>query len=344
LGAFLFILLAFQPFLIWRWQNVHPPLIRFLGDEVGQILIMGSLIWLSPLPWEWKSPSGKATISWAAAVRAFVTGEIVMFLITYVDSLFNRLSHMKPNSLGIYLLDLCLWGPAFFLVGLLISYQTRLESEREDMRGKVVEAQVRHLQGQLNPHVLFNALNSLAELLQEDPEQGEACVKSMASLLRRILDASEVDAHPLSEERALVEDYLSVESLRHGHRLRMEWDWDSALDQLPVLPLLLQPLVENALKHGISRTRRGGCLRIQARRDGATLHLQVANEGPAPGVVKNSRTGIGLKNLKSRLQLAYGDTARFTFDRRDEWTVAELALDIPRLQEHHDALKPRPSG
>lgn len=343
-GAFLFILLTFQPFLIWKWTTIPTPLIRKIGDELGQILIMGSFTWLSPLPWEWGHPSGKATLSWPSAIRAFLVGQVIMFLITLLDEVFLKWSHMKPHSIGAYLLDMGLWGSAFFLMGLLITHQTRLESERESMRGKVIEAQVRHLQGQLNPHVLFNALNSLAELLQEDPEQGEACVRSMASLLRRILDASEVDAHPLHEERALIEDYLAVESLRHGHRLKVIWEWDSALDDLPVLPLLLQPLVENALKHGVSRTRRGGSLRVGARQEGSELKLQVANEGPAPGTAQPSRKGIGLKNVISRLALAYGDMAAFELTRQEEWTLANLTISIPTLHAHHDSLKPRIGG
>ncbi|MFN8010755.1 MAG: histidine kinase [Holophagaceae bacterium] len=328
-GAFAFVVLAVQPFLAWKWQAMGTPLLRRAGDELSHMLMMGSLVWLSPVPWEWRSPSGKPILSWPAALRAFLMGEAVMLAITYLDSLVSILAGLKPSSLGVYLLDLCLWGPAFFLVGLLTSRQARLEHEREGMREKVVEAQVRHLQGQLNPHVLFNALNSLAELLQQDPGEAERCLRSMASLLRRILEASEVSSHPLGEERALVEDYLAVEAVRHGRRLRVEWDWDAALDGLPVMPLLLQPLVENALKHGISRTRRGGCLRLAAWREGARLRLRVANEGPAPAAAPGPRAGIGLKNLRARLALAYGDSAFLDFRREEPWTLADLDLLLP---------------
>lgn len=330
-GAFAFVVLAVQPFLLWKWQVQGTPALRRLGDEVSHMLMMGSLVWLSPVPWEWRSPSGKPALSWPAALRAFLMGEAVMVAITWLDSGFNRLAGLRPNSLGVYLLDLCLWGPAFFLVGLLTSRQARLEHEREDMRERVAEAQARQLQGQLNPHVLFNALNSLAELLQQDPARAEDCLRAMAGLLRRILDASEVSSHPLGEERALVEDYLAVESVRHGRRLQVEWRWDEDLDVLPVMPLLVQPLVENALKHGISRSRRGGRLRLAAWREGARLRLQVANEGPAPAAQERARAGIGLKNLRARLALAYGESARLDLQRRDEWTVADLDLDLPAL-------------
>ncbi len=342
-GAFAFVVLAVQPFLLWKWQAMGTPVLRRAGDELSHMLMMGSLIWLSPVPWEWRSPSGQPVLSWGAALRAFLMGEAVMIAITYLDSGFNRLAALKPNSLGVYLLDLCLWGPAFFLVGLLTSRQARLEHEQADMKEQVIEAQVRHLQGQMNPHVLFNGLNSLAELLQQDPREAEQCLRAMASLLRRILDASEVQSHPLGEERALVEDYLAVESVRHGRRLRIEWDWDSRLDHLPVLPLLIQPLVENALKHGISRTRGGGRLRLAAWLDGPRLRLQVANEGPPPAPPRDGRKGIGLKNLRSRLALAYGDSARLDFVRKDDWTLADLDLHVPLLQERHEPAERRPA-
>lgn len=341
-GAFCFVVLAVQPFLLWKWQAMGTPVLRRAGDELSHMLMMGSLIWLSPVPWEWRSPSGQPVLSWGAALRAFLMGEAVMVAITYLDSGFSRFAGLKANSLGVYLLDLCLWGPAFFLVGLLTSRQARLEHEQEDMREQVVEAQVRHLQGQMNPHVLFNALNSLAELLQQDPKQADLCLRAMASLLRRILDASEVHSHPLGEERALVEDYLAVESVRHGRRLQIEWAWDRGLDDLPVLPLLIQPLVENALKHGIARNRRGGRLRLAAWREGPRLRLQVANEGPAPLPAGGARQGIGLKNLRSRLALAYGDTASLEVQRRDDWTTADLDLHVPTLQERHEPAECRP--
>ncbi|MBK8727015.1 MAG: histidine kinase [Holophagaceae bacterium] len=142
-------------------------------------------------------------------------------------------------------------------MGLLLPRQARLEHEQEDMREQVVRHRCATCRGQMNPHVLFNALNSLAELLQQDPKQADLCLRAMASLLRRILDASEVHSHPLGEERALVEDYLAVESVRHGRRPQIEWAWDRLAGRPARAALLIQPLVENALKHGIARNRRG---------------------------------------------------------------------------------------
>jgi two-component system sensor histidine kinase AlgZ len=125
-----------------------------------------------------------------------------------------------------------------------------------------------------------------------------------------------------------MENYLAVEALRLGDRLQVRWDWDPALDALVAPPLLLLPLVENALKHGLGPRPEGGELHIQGRREGATLLLEVANTGAWGEAVGRSR-GVGLRNLHARLQLGYQGRATFGLVREAPWTRARLTLPGP---------------
>jgi sensor histidine kinase YesM len=134
-----------------------------------------------------------------------------------------------------------------------------------------------------------------------------------------------------------VEDYLHLEGMRLGPRLTVEWEWDSALNGVPVPPLLIQPLVENAIKHGIAPSREGGTIRILARRQGADLCLEVWNTG-AP-FQQGKEAGIGLRNLASRVALVYGAEARFSIQTQGNWTQATVLLAGTLVEYVHDSFK-----
>lgn len=177
----------------------------------------------------------------------------------------------------------------------------------------------------MNPHVLFNSLSGLAELARENGVAAEEALVGLAELLRRLLDHSAKPRVSLDEERSLVEGFLTLERFRLGDRLAVRWDWDARFEDAEVPPLLLQPLVENALKHGIVPCREGGELEIGLCGETGQLRLWVANTGvalnPAEGL------GTGLTNLRQRLALM--DDCKSRLDLRSEGgrTVAELILE-----------------
>jgi sensor histidine kinase YesM len=173
--------------------------------------------------------------------------------------------------------------------------------------------------------VLFNALNGLAELIHNDRKEAETAVRHLSDLLRRLLAASEHTSLPLKEERHILSDYLGVEAIRLGERLRVTWDWDERVENLEVLPLLLQPLVENAIKHGVSPTREGGEIIIRARGANSSIYLEVWNSG-APLTGSRKGNGIGVKNLSSRLLYNYGDQASFSLRPQDGGTLASIVI------------------
>ena len=219
-------------------------------------------------------------------------------------------------------LGLALLNVAFAIVfGWLFAQKEATEVRERRTAGLLRQSRSRALQNQLEPHVLYNALNGLAELVHEDPQAAEEMIARLADLYRLLTHHGEAEFAPLARERALVEAYLAMEGMRLGERLRVGWDWPAWADGVVLPPLLLQPLVENAIKHGISPAEAGGELRISLARDGTDLVLAVANRGrPLDGV----GAGTGLENLRARLELWTDAAARFTLGQAGGWTLAEV--------------------
>jgi two-component system sensor histidine kinase AlgZ len=239
------------------------------------------------------------------------------------------LSHIAATRiLSWYAFNLLLQWPLLVGVGWFIFKDILNVESRREALAQAREAQWNLLRAQLSPHFLFNALTAFAELGRQDWPRTERGLLALAEVYRNLLDLSERQEATLGEERALMENYLAVEALRLGHRLQVRWDWDPALDALVVPPLLLLPLVENALKHGLGPRPEGGELLLQGRREGACLRLEVANTGAWGEAVPRSR-GVGLRNLNARLQLGYQGRATFDLVREAPWTRARLTLPGP---------------
>ena len=224
----------------------------------------------------------------------------------------------RPFSPGFVLVNV-----AFAMVfGWVLSEKEATEARETRTAALLREAQSRALQNQLEPHVLFNALNSLSELVHDDPLAAEEMIARLADLYRTLTRHGRSGSVSLGEERKLVAAYLAMEEMRLGDRLQVAWDWPDEADQLVLPPLLLQPLVENAIKHGISPTEAGGEIRIAFARLAGACTLTVANTGqPFTG---RTAGGVGLENLEARLALWPAVAADFSMEWREPWTLATL--------------------
>lgn len=164
------------------------------------------------------------------------------------------------------------------------------------------------MQAHIRPHFLFNTLNTIATLIATRPEQAEEAVEDLSALLRANLGDAAQPLVPLSEELAVTEAYARIEGLRLGRRLSINWEIDEKILDWSVPPLCLQPLLENAIGHGISHLEHGGEVNITARQVGKRLMLQVEN--PAPPQVPGSRGfHVAQDNIRQRLELRYGSAA-----------------------------------
>jgi hypothetical protein len=208
-----------------------------------------------------------------------------------------------------------------------------------ELESRLRDAQLQALRNQLNPHFLFNTLHSIAELVHEDPDLAEQLVLRLGELLRKVLASSTQQEVPLGEEIDFIKAYLDIEQMRLGDRLRVEWDVADDLLEIQVPSLVLQPLVENAIQHGIASSNEPGNLRIRARLEDGSLHLQVRDSGPGlPRSVESADLGIGLTNTQARLRTIYGECHRFELINNGGLTV-NLRLPLAQLttRSHSEA-------
>ncbi len=212
----------------------------------------------------------------------------------------------------------------------------RLQVEQLRLAASAKEAELRALKSQVNPHFLFNSLNSLRALIEEDAPRARESVTRLANMLRYSLQSGQLETVPFEEELRIVEDYLALEQIRHENRLQVRWEIAANVHGHSLPPMLLQTLVENAVKYGISPRRGGGEIVISAHVKDHALHLRVTNPGDlnAPtshaAAKAGSSTGVGLRNASERLKLLYGDRAQLslTADSPDR-VSASLIIPIP---------------
>jgi LytS/YehU family sensor histidine kinase len=198
----------------------------------------------------------------------------------------------------------------------VLSTAERLASARAQAQAAqrlAAENQLRMLQSQLEPHMLFNTLANLRVLIGLDPARAQAMLDHLIAFLRTTLSASRSSAHPLADEFAHLGDYLALMAVRMGPRLAVKLDLPADLAQLQVPPLLLQPLVENGIKHGLEPKVEGGRIAIGAARDGASLVLTVRDTGVGLGhTPATAGTSFGLEQVRTRLATLYGERAGLT--------------------------------
>lgn len=227
------------------------------------------------------------------------------------------------------------WHCVYFFYH-LFDRLNRSEIERLRLAGNVKEAELRALKSQVNPHFIFNSLNSLRALIDEEPARAREAVTQLANLLRYSLQSGQLETVAFEDELRVVNDYLALEQVRHEERLRVRLDIAPETLGLPIPPMLLQTLVENAVKYGISTRPDGGEIAIIARRENDSLRLQVTNPGQiATGTTKTSAasTGVGLRNAAERLRLLFGDRATLQLRTAGSTlVVAEAVLPLTTLR------------
>jgi hypothetical protein len=340
--------------LVWNGSRMlmgfpGPGLIEGLTPSLWVVLFL----LLAPLPWQWTGDEAPMAGALRGAVQALpwmaaLTLAVLMLLGAMGPGpqppgrgmgMMERGTVHRGNSVGPRREETrwipvhpryWILGVAHLCFGLLLGWiladRERAEIQETAALRAADEAQARVLQGQMNPHVLFNAISGLTELVREDPAAAEAALVNLSDLLRALLDHASRLRAPLGDERRLVGLHLALERLRLGRRLRESWDWPETLDALEIPPLMIQPLVENALKHGVSAAVGGGTLEVRVRREGEDLCVRVANTGPAPTEVEGQ--GLGLRNLRERLRLLGAPVDALRLHREGDWTLAELRLKV----------------
>ncbi len=237
--------------------------------------------------------------------------------------------HVNHNASLLFGTGVMLYLLSVGLHYVLVAMQRSQAAEQRLNEAKVLarDAELRALKTQINPHFLFNSLHSISALTSIDASRARDMCVALADFLRLTLGMGEKAVIPLEEELALLRKYLAVEQIRFGARLRMEEDIDPAALAFTVPPLLLQPLIENAVNHGIANLPQGGWIKLLVHREGdGQVHVSVANNYD-PEIPPRRRSGVGLVNVQQRMEARYGKRARFTMKKVED--RFEVNLDIP---------------
>lgn len=239
----------------------------------------------------------------------------------YTFPIFQRIPFTVGFVFG-YFFNLSKYVLLWSLTYHLFQYWERLleaEKERYRLEAAVKENAFHNLKTQLNPHFLFNSLNSIRTLIDINPETAKQSINRLSGLLRSSLYHGRQNTIPLKEELQTVKDYLSIESIRFEERLTTRFEVEPEANECQVPPMMLQTLVENAVKHGISLSKTGGDIHLKAHKNAQFLHIDIENTGqfkPKPG-----HEGLGVENTRERLRLLYDDKAVFTIYNKDESRV-----------------------
>ena len=214
-------------------------------------------------------------------------------------------------------------------------YREARERETREARlaSQLSEAKLSALRMQLHPHFLFNSLNAIIVLIRDQKTRDASeMLERLSRLLRQVLQSEQGEFIALEKELKFIEEYLGIEQVRFSDRLQVRWSIDDAAREALVPAFILQPLVENAVRHGIAKLVENGVIEVGARVEGEWLILSIRDNGP--GYKLGSAEGVGIVNTRSRLQALFGDDAELKIVGDESGTVAEVRLHLKRLKAH----------
>ncbi len=247
---------------------------------------------------------------------------LLLVLIVAMEMIRDWIAHIFPHRLfaliaGNLWLQALVWIAAPINVGIALKVWNalRIEMSLEEQKRLVLEARLDALQRQINPHFLFNTLNSIASLVRNQPELARTMTVKLANILRALLKDHGAYV-PLREELKFTDDYLDIEVVRFGaDKLRVEKEIDPRTLDVLVPSILLQPLIENSIKHGLEPRIHGGTVTLRSRLEGDRISIEVADDGVGmsngASTLRRTGAGIGMKNVQERLEVLYGNQAHF---------------------------------
>ncbi|MBB1192826.1 histidine kinase, partial [Flavobacterium sp. SOK18b] len=200
------------------------------------------------------------------------------------------------------------------------------DKEKLLLESTLKESQINALKGQINPHFMFNSLNNIRGLILENPMKSREMITRLSEMLRYSLTKSEINTIALEEEIEMVENFIAISKIQLEDRLQFISEIEEETLKLPIPPMIIQMLIENAIKHGISRLKHGGILLLKIKKENTDLHIQVNNTGQLSQ--QKGTTQLGLKNIQRRLQLIYGESATFSLNEVENEVIAKITLPI----------------
>lgn len=243
------------------------------------------------------------------------------FLLREADA-YSNFGRVIINILALTMLVVC-WNGIYFTYHFFQKLRQQ-ELDNLSLESSKNEIELKNLRSQLNPHFLFNSLNSIRALIDMEPQHAKSAVTTLSNLLRKSLISGKENLIPLFEEMEIVHNYLDLEKIRFEERLNVIWDIDTQLDSFPIPPFSIQMLAENAIKHGISNRIEGGSIKITSRKKENTVIITVENTGK---LGNSPDTGIGISNTRRRLAIQYKGKADFSLSEHNNTVIATLKFE-----------------
>ena len=223
------------------------------------------------------------------------------------------------------------WNLIYFIVHYMENYKKK-EIESLIWEAAVKDYELKTLKSQLNPHFMFNAMNSIRALIEEDPESAKVALTKLSNILRYSLQMERMERVPLEDEVETVKNYLDLERIRFEERLKYKLDVDRSTHKVEIPPMMIQTLIENGIKHGIAKRTEGGEVQLKTKMlttsEGPKLKIEIRNSGHFSEEQLKSSNGFGVSNTKHRLNLLFGDDAHFSIKNENGDTVL-AEIEIP---------------
>jgi two-component system LytT family sensor kinase len=219
------------------------------------------------------------------------------------------------------------WSVFYYAYHYLLNIR-KVEIQQLKMQATLKEAELNKLKSQLNPHFMFNALNSIRALIDEDPKKAKQAVTKLSTILRQTLTLEKNKLIPFDDEMKIVRDYLDLETIRFEERLHYSFEIDEASHNYRIPPMLLQTLVENAIKHGISNLTEGGIITLKTQKlNDDKLQIEIVNSGSYnPDITPQS--GYGIKNTRDRLAYVFADDASFSIFNEKFYVKTRIVIPL----------------
>ncbi len=244
--------------------------------------------------------------SFLLGISNFIFNALSLIILNIIDFSRDFSPFTILTSVFSYMVFYFLWTLVYFIYHYVDNYNKSLKYE-----AAINEIELNKLKSQLNPHFIFNALNSIRALVDENPIKSKKAITQLSSILRTSLIMNKNKLTDFKEELETVKDYLELESIRFEERLQTKFDIEKGSENYKIPPLMLQTLVENGIKHGISHLKEGGKIKIQTKILDSKLHIQIRNSGKYINGKQRKSKGFGIDNTIQRLNLIYGDHASF---------------------------------
>ncbi|WP_317191809.1 sensor histidine kinase [Fulvivirga marina] len=331
-GWLLFAIVQILGYIFLGEQLLKSPQIIFWLLEAVTFLLITHLFRKFIINWGWLA-FNMAKLIPRVLLAVFCLGLTVYFvrvLISFPLGMFNPQVWKINNVVGltmVYALIFFLWSVLYFIYHYFERYNLSLQHE-----AAINEIELNNLKSQLNPHFIFNALNSIRALVDENPVKSKNAITQLSNILRNSLVSDKKRLTNFEDELKTVKDYLGLESIRFEERLSTRFEIHRESYKFLVPPLMLQTLVENGIKHGISKLKEGGIIDLRTFVTDSQLKIEIRNSGhfkSVNGAKAESKVGLGLRNTRQRLKLLYGEEAQLTV-KNESKNIVLTELVIPK--------------